>query len=98
MRLLSVIARPAGVLLCLAGLAGTLTAAPAALPIAPVRDVTQVLHGVTVHDPYRYLENVKDPEVQAWLRAQGEGTRQTCLLYTSPSPRDRTRSRMPSSA
>ena len=27
-------------------------------------------------------------------RAQGED----CLLYTSPSPRDRTRSRMPSSA
>ena len=25
-------------------------------------------------------------------------TRATCLLYTSPSPRDRTRSRMPSSA
>ena len=24
--------------------------------------------------------------------------RGTCLLYTSPSPRDRTRSRMPSSA
>ena len=26
------------------------------------------------------------------------GTNKTCLLYTSPSPRDRTRSRMPSSA
>ena len=26
------------------------------------------------------------------------GTLNTCLLYTSPSPRDRTRSRMPSSA
>ena len=26
------------------------------------------------------------------------GNPQTCLLYTSPSPRDRTRSRMPSSA
>ena len=26
------------------------------------------------------------------------GSRNTCLLYTSPSPRDRTRSRMPSSA
>ena len=26
------------------------------------------------------------------------GTGYTCLLYTSPSPRDRTRSRMPSSA
>ena len=26
------------------------------------------------------------------------GSGRTCLLYTSPSPRDRTRSRMPSSA
>ena len=31
-------------------------------------------------------------------RALLEGTYQPCLLYTSPSPRDRTRSRMPSSA
>ena len=30
------------------------------------------------------------------LGADGAGT--VCLLYTSPSPRDRTRSRMPSSA
>ena len=30
----------------------------------------------------------------AWARARNLG----CLLYTSPSPRDRTRSRMPSSA
>ena len=29
-----------------------------------------------------------------WLRGWGD----SCLLYTSPSPRDRTRSRMPSSA
>ena len=28
----------------------------------------------------------------------GIGLEQACLLYTSPSPRDRTRSRMPSSA
>ena len=27
-----------------------------------------------------------------------DGREHTCLLYTSPSPRDRTRSRMPSSA
>ena len=27
-----------------------------------------------------------------------EGVYEVCLLYTSPSPRDRTRSRMPSSA
>ena len=30
--------------------------------------------------------------------ARGSGGGKTCLLYTSPSPRDRTRSRMPSSA
>ena len=29
---------------------------------------------------------------------KGNYTRYPCLLYTSPSPRDRTRSRMPSSA
>ena len=36
---------------------------------------------------------------QALLRALDPGTMASdCLLYTSPSPRDRTRSRMPSSA
>ena len=38
------------------------------------------------------------PEVaQRWQVLEG-GRRYRCLLYTSPSPRDRTRSRMPSSA
>ena len=32
------------------------------------------------------------------LEAVKSGPRASCLLYTSPSPRDRTRSRMPSSA
>ena len=32
------------------------------------------------------------------LRPAGTETNKGCLLYTSPSPRDRTRSRMPSSA
>ena len=30
--------------------------------------------------------------------AEQDGTAETCLLYTSPSPRDATLSRMPSSA
>ena len=30
--------------------------------------------------------------------SDGRGLDKNCLLYTSPSPRDRTRSRMPSSA
>ena len=38
--------------------------------------------------------NLSSPEMAAGTRER----LQTCLLYTSPSPRDRTRSRMPSSA
>ena len=40
-----------------------------------------------------------NPEIAPWeiLFKQGE-IYERCLLYTSPSPRDRTRSRMPSSA
>ena len=40
-------------------------------------------------------------EVQRWTKSEELDAlthAMTCLLYTSPSPRDRTRSRMPSSA
>ena len=37
-------------------------------------------------------------DVQAVVRFAAEHNVPVCLLYTSPSPRDRTRSRMPSSA
>jgi prolyl oligopeptidase len=53
------------------------SAALSAPPVAPVRDTAETMHGVTVHDPYRYMENVKDPEVAAWLKAQGDYARQT---------------------
>ncbi|MDB5766997.1 MAG: Prolyl oligopeptidase [Collimonas fungivorans] len=46
-----------------------------AVTVAPVQDVSDVLHGVTVKDPYRYFENVKDPKVQSWLKEQGESAR-----------------------
>ena len=39
----------------------------------------------------------RTPDVHSILRF-GEDAIKSCLLYTSPSPRDRTRSRMPSSA
>ena len=42
---------------------------------------------------YRYLD-LRRPEMQQRLRVRS----QVCLLYTSPSPRDATLSRMPSSA
>jgi len=54
----------------------TLSLAQAAPPVAPVRDVVETLHGVAVHDPYRYFENIKAPEVQAWLQGQGAHARQ----------------------
>ena len=51
------------------------------------------------NDPYRYvkmpdlLENGQpDYRIQKWNNYNG------CLLYTSPSPRDKRQSRMPSSA
>ena len=42
-----------------------------------------------------YAENVKQSGIST---TEVAGITTTCLLYTSPSPRDRTRSRMPSSA
>ena len=37
-------------------------------------------------------------ELQPGINTSGMAINDICLLYTSPSPRDRTRSRMPSSA
>ena len=50
-------------------------AAQAAPPVAEVQDVQTVYHGTTVHDPYRWMEDVKSPRAQAWMLAQGEATR-----------------------
>lgn len=46
-----------------------------AAPVAPVRPVTDDYYGTKVVDPYRYMENLKDPQVQAWMRAQNDCTR-----------------------
>jgi prolyl oligopeptidase len=44
-------------------------------PVAPVRPVTDEYFGVKVVDPYRYMENLKDPEVAGWFKAQNDYTR-----------------------
>ena len=50
--------------------------APAAAPpAAPVRVVTDEYFGVKVADPYRYMEDLKNPEVEAWFKAQNDYTR-----------------------
>ena len=44
-------------------------------PVAEVRDVPTTLHGTVVHDPYRWMEDVKSPASQAWLKGQGAAAR-----------------------
>ena len=49
---------------------------------------------------YVTVKEIKKPELDAQLVSENIALQleKRCLLYTSPSPRDRTRSRMPSSA
>ena len=44
------------------------------------------------------LEHLKSKECDVLVFSDSKYVVDSCLLYTSPSPRDRTRSRMPSSA
>ena len=46
-------------------------------PVAPVRPVTDTYFGTKVVDNYRWMENLKDPEMQRWMKAQSDFTRAT---------------------
>lgn len=48
---------------------------PAAPPATPIRPVTDTYWGTPVVDNYRYLEELKSPGVQSWMRAQADYTR-----------------------
>ena len=43
-------------------------------PAAPVREVTDTYFGTKVVDPYRWMENTKDPEFISWMKAQNDFT------------------------
>jgi len=45
-------------------------------PPAPIRPVSATHFGTRVEDPYRYLENLADPEVSAWMKAQSDYARE----------------------
>jgi prolyl oligopeptidase len=53
----------------------TVQAADLTQPVAPVRPVTDTYFGTNVVDPYRWMENLKSPEVQNWMKAQNDYTR-----------------------
>jgi prolyl oligopeptidase len=44
-------------------------------PPAPVRPVTDTLHGEQIVDPYRWLEDGESAEAAAWVEAQNAATR-----------------------
>jgi len=60
-------------------------------PFSPIEAVTEVLHGTSVTDPYRWLEDQESPRTREWLLAQHEYARS----YLDAIPgRDRIRKRI----
>ena len=57
------------------GLFGVIEARDTSAPPTRVAPVTDVYHGVSVEDPYRWLEAANEPEVRAWASAQTARTR-----------------------
>ena len=54
---------------------------PACYPAAARVEVTDTLHGVTVADPYRWLEDERSPETQAWVDQENELTQKTLARF-----------------
>ena len=51
-------------------------------PETPRKPVTDEYHGIPVEDPYRWLEDSKDPAVREWSHAQNRLVRE--MLDASP--------------
>ena len=59
-------------------------------------EVPSEVEGTLIERKFEVDDVIKVGDVVAVIETDGDAI--ACLLYTSPSPRDRTRSRMPSSA
>ena len=53
---------------------------------------------IDIAPPPSNTSKISKSEIEDVIKQSDGASDETCLLYTSPSPRDRTRSRMPSSA
>ena len=51
------------------------SAADLTQPVAPVRPVTETYFGTPVTDPYRWMEDLKSPETQDWMKGQAAYTK-----------------------
>jgi len=60
-------------------------------PFTPLEPITEVLHGVEITDPYRWLEDQNSPRTRKWIEEQTAYTR--AYLDTIPE-RDRIRKRI----
>ncbi len=60
-------------------------------PETRVDDTVETIHGVAVHDPYRWLEKTDSPETRAWIEAQNNYT--DAILRSLPG-RDEMRERL----
>ena len=54
---------------------GATTAFAQLPPAPPEKPVTDTYFGQTVVDPYRYMENLADPQVAVWMKAQADYAR-----------------------
>ena len=64
-------------LVVVAGLITTTASAASPPQAAPIRPVTDDYFGTKIIDNYRWMENLKSPETQHWMRAQADYTRAT---------------------
>ena len=55
-------------------------------PATPSRPVTETVHGTTLTDPYRWLENNKSEEVVKWTRAQHDAALGWLAKHTPEVP------------
>lgn len=62
------------------------TATAAAVPPTPTGSVVDIVHGRPIADPYRWLEQLRDPAVESWARAQSDYTKAILGPTASGSP------------